>query len=209
MVARVVTISATYGSGGSLVGPAVAERLDLPFLDRAIPAAVAHSLEVPLADVLAREERRPGLLARMLSALSAGDVALGAQPAANPPGTATEDAFQATTEEVLRAAAVTGAVVLGRAGALVLAREPQALHVRLDGPAERRVADVVAREGLDAATARRRQEETDRAREDYVRHFYRADPRRADHYHLVIDTTWIGVPLAVELIVQAAQAVTG
>ena len=41
---RVVTISASYGAHGDMVGHALVERLDLPFLDRAIPAAVAHQL---------------------------------------------------------------------------------------------------------------------------------------------------------------------
>ena len=36
--ARVVTVSATYGSGGSLVAPALASHLGLPFADRLIPA---------------------------------------------------------------------------------------------------------------------------------------------------------------------------
>ncbi|HEV7687897.1 MAG TPA: cytidylate kinase family protein, partial [Acidimicrobiia bacterium] len=36
--ARVVTISATYGSSGSLIAPALATRLGLPFADRLIPA---------------------------------------------------------------------------------------------------------------------------------------------------------------------------
>ena len=38
----VVTISATYGAGGSEIGPAVAAMLGLPFVDRAIPAGVAR-----------------------------------------------------------------------------------------------------------------------------------------------------------------------
>jgi hypothetical protein len=32
-----VTIAATHGYGGSVIGPAVAERLGLPFVERAIP----------------------------------------------------------------------------------------------------------------------------------------------------------------------------
>jgi hypothetical protein len=36
------TIAAAYGSGGRVIGPAVAERLGLPFVDRAIPSY--HSL---------------------------------------------------------------------------------------------------------------------------------------------------------------------
>ena len=42
-----VTISAAYGAGGSLVGPRVAERLGVRFLDRASPVSVADHLEVP------------------------------------------------------------------------------------------------------------------------------------------------------------------
>ena len=47
----VVTISAAYGTGGEAVGRAVAGGLGLPFLDRAIPAAVAKELMAPLTDV--------------------------------------------------------------------------------------------------------------------------------------------------------------
>ena len=45
----VVTVSAAYGAGGAEVAPAVAERLGLAFVDRAIPAQVAGRLGVPVA----------------------------------------------------------------------------------------------------------------------------------------------------------------
>ena len=41
---RVVTISASYGTHGDEIAHRVAERLDLPFLDRAIPASTAQQL---------------------------------------------------------------------------------------------------------------------------------------------------------------------
>ena len=37
----VITLAALFGAGGSVVGPRVAERLGVPFLDRQIPDAVA------------------------------------------------------------------------------------------------------------------------------------------------------------------------
>ena len=46
-----VTISSAYGALGSEVGHAVAAELDVPFLDRAIPAEVAEQLAVPLAEL--------------------------------------------------------------------------------------------------------------------------------------------------------------
>lgn len=41
-VKPVVTLAALYGSGESVIGPRVAERLGVPFLDREIPEAVAQ-----------------------------------------------------------------------------------------------------------------------------------------------------------------------
>jgi cytidylate kinase len=47
---------------------------------------------------------------------------------------------------------------------------------------------------------------TDRAREAYVRHFYRCDPESAQHYHLVLDSTALPVETVVDLVVTAARA---
>ena len=41
---RLIALSAAYGAGGSIIGPALADRLGVPFLDRAIPLAVADRL---------------------------------------------------------------------------------------------------------------------------------------------------------------------
>lgn len=55
-VRPVVTISAAYGAGGGFVGPRVAERLGVTFLDRAIPASVAADLAEAPEEVLAVED---------------------------------------------------------------------------------------------------------------------------------------------------------
>jgi hypothetical protein len=39
-----VTVSASYGSGGSEVAPALARRLDVPFVDRVVSPELAHRL---------------------------------------------------------------------------------------------------------------------------------------------------------------------
>ena len=64
VTAPVVTISAPYGTGGPIIGRMVAERFDVPFLDRAIPVAVAQTLAVSIDDAEAHDEhaanpRRP------------------------------------------------------------------------------------------------------------------------------------------------------
>jgi len=201
----VVTVSASYGAGGSEIGPAVAAVLGLPFVDRAVPVEVARKLDVPLDEAERQDDSVDTGLWRVISSMALVPELAGAGPLAYRSFT-DEHAFREKTEEVLREIAVRGGVVLGRAAALVLSDVPQALHVRLDGPVEDRVAAVLARSGRREAEIRRELRSNDAAREAYVRHFYRADPTQARHYHLVIDTTAIPWETAVELVVTAARA---
>ncbi|GAA3580752.1 hypothetical protein GCM10022419_072800 [Nonomuraea rosea] len=206
---QVVTISATYGTAGSQIGPAVAERLGVPFVDRAIPSAVAEELGCSLEEALAHDDRAEHGLGRLLSGamrlptVTFGGVDMyvpGAMPL--PP-----EEFVRRTERMLRDMARNqGGVFLGRAGAMVLADHPGALHVRLDAPIKRRIRQTATLGELSEREARRIIEDNDRARTAYVRHFYRADPADPCQYHLVVDSTTIPVPACVELIVTAAEA---
>ncbi|NUP00654.1 MAG: cytidylate kinase-like family protein [Nonomuraea sp.] len=206
---RVVTISAAYGTAGSHIGPAVAERLGVPFVDRAIPGAVAQELGCTLEEALAHDDRAEHGLGRLLSgAIRLPTVTFGGVdmyvPGAMP---LPAEEFVRRTERMLKeTAAAQGGVFLGRAGALVLAGHPGALHVRLDAPLDRRVLQTATLGEMSEREARRVIEDNDRARTAYVRHFYRADAADARHYHLVLDSTTIPVPTCVELIVTAAEA---
>jgi cytidylate kinase len=189
-----VTLSASYGAGGSRIGPDLAALLDVPFLDRAIPAAVADNLSVSADEVLAHDESVGGLLARIRSSL-----------ALSPEHD--EDYFRLETERVLRERAATGdGVVLGRAAAVVLRGDSRALHVRLGGPVDWRIAQAMTLEGIDMKEAERRLKQNDTAREGYVRHYYGVDAHDPRLYHLVIDSTAIPFEACVELIAAAARA---
>lgn len=203
---HVVTISATFGSGGSVVGPAVAERLGVSFLDRAIPASVAGDLGVPLEEVVSRDEQVQSRLTRFLAAAApaSAEWMIGEGP---PRGTLLRDEhLLACTQEAIRRSATEGGVILGRAAAIVLRDHPTALHVRLDGDPERRVRQAMTILGLTEQEAREAMARNDTARAAYVRHFYRADAASAEHYHLVLDSTRIPREACVEAIVGAATA---
>jgi cytidylate kinase len=189
-----ITLSASYGSGGGRVGPELADALGVSFLDRAIPTSVADHLAVSPDEALAHDESPGGLLARIRSSL-----------ALSPEHD--EDTFRLETERVLREQAATGkAVLLGRAAAVVLRDDERALHVRLDGPVERRVAQAALLEDIDFQEAERRLKRNDKAREGYVRHYYGADARDPRLYHLVIDSTAIPLDACVQVIALAARA---
>jgi hypothetical protein len=201
----VVTISAAYGAAGAEVAPAVAERLGLPFHDRAIPAQVAGRLGVSVAEAEANDETVVRGLWRLVASLGTmPDPVGGVLPTAALPD---ERAYREQTERVLAEIADgAGGVVLGRAGAIVLGERPGVLHVRLDGPRDRRLEAACARSDRPRDEVRREMEANDRTREAYVQHFYRCDPRDPAHYHLVIDSTAIALDDCTDLIVQAAYA---
>ena len=201
----IVTVSAPYGAGGAEVAPAVAERLGLPFHDRAIPAQVAARLGVPVAEAEANDETVVRGLWRLVTSLGAmPDPAGGVVHSAT---TVDEQSYRQQTEKILKEIADgEGGVVLGRAGAMVLRDRPDALHVRLDGPPELRLRDAIARSGRPEAEVRRLMETNDRTREAYVRHFYRTDPAKCRHYHLVVDSTALPLDTVVDLVVTAARA---
>ncbi|WP_327109425.1 cytidylate kinase-like family protein [Nonomuraea glycinis] len=206
---RVVTISATYGTAGGHIGPAVAESLGVPFVDRAIAGAVAQELGCTLEEALAHDDRAEHGLGRLLfSAMRLPTVTFGGVdmyvPGALPH--APEEFVRHTERILVETARAQGGVFLGRGGAVLLADHPGALHVRLDAPLARRIRQTATLGGLSERGARKIIEDNDRARVAYVRHFYRRDPADVSLYHLVLDSTAIPVATCVDLIVSAAEA---
>jgi cytidylate kinase len=201
-----VALSASYGAGGSVVGPAVATRLDVPFVDRAIPLAVADRLEVPVDDATAHDERVKGSwLERVLSGFLGGDPAA---PTPLPAETVSAEDFRRATEEVLLQQATSGqGVILGRAAVVVLRDDPRVLRVRLDGPAQRRVRQAMRLDGnLDRERAERTLRQFDRTHDAYALQFYGVNIRDPALYHVVLDSTAIELEACVEIIALAASA---
>ena len=106
----VVTISSAYGALGTEVGLAVSSELEVPFLDRAIPAAVAKKLAVPLEQAEDRDEALAGLFERLLSSfVTMGSVYGSSVPPVEVPD---EAAFRAATEQTILDHASSGAAVI-------------------------------------------------------------------------------------------------
>src|SRR5690625_2946938 len=230
-MAYVVTVSAAFGAGGSVIGPALAERLGVAFVDRAIPQAVARDIGCTLQDVLEHDDRAPTGIQRLLAgaarlpAVTPGSVDMTFVHVTEGQGRLLFDQeFVERTEDAIRGVADTGGVILGRAAACVLADYPGAVHVRLDGPPERRLAQAAslreqapgpgfaadaagAGEGDEAGAERRWHPPTmrdlrdnDRARSAYVRRFYRVDPASPALYHVALDTTAVALETCVDVI---------
>ena len=200
----VVTISAAYGCGGGFIGPRVADRLGVGFVDRAVSAAVAAEVAARADEVEGFEDVLGRGMTRWLSMFA--DVA-GIWGGISPPDLWFHDtrSYKCHIDDILHRLAEEGAVILGRGAQIVLRDVSQALHVRLDGPVERRIAQAVELGGLDPDAARRGQHHADAARERYIRHLYHRDVADPRFYHLLMDATSLPWATCVEIIVSAVQ----
>jgi Cytidylate kinase-like family len=198
-----VAVSAAYGAAGSHIAPAVAQRLGVPFVDRAIPLEVADRLEIPVEDALAHEERPGGsLVERLLSGFRGADTGA---PAPLPPDIVSAEDFHRASREVLLARAATGdGVILGRGAVAALREDPRVLRVRLTGPVNRRIEQALRLGAPGREAAERALRQLDRAHADYLRQFYDVDIDDSSLYHLVIDATAFAPEIVIDLIAQAA-----
>lgn len=200
----VVTISASYAAGGSEIGPRVAERLGIPFVDRAVPVAVARELKMSVEEASAVEENAPTRLWSLFAGLAP---LVNGMPVAWPDEAVANERqlIEQTGMQIRKMAESGGCVILGRAAAVVLADHAQALHVRLDGALEGRIQAAMRQHSIDYDAAATAQRSNDRIRSGYVKHNYGVDPASPTLYHLVLDTVRLGWKPAEDLILHAAR----
>jgi len=187
----VVTLFESYGSGASVVGPRVAALLGVPFIGQRF-----SSDEIERAE--AERDARGGLLPRLVRSLSRGAAGVEANAGVIP----TDEEHGSVLDNVreLRKAVADGGVVVGRNATVILADHPNALHVKLDGPVEQRVARAAAEAGIDLALAAKRQVREDRVRAEMSLRLHNWDPRQNDRFDLVINTGSIALDKAAEII---------
>ena len=117
---RVVTLSAGYGAGASIVGPSVAERLGLPYLERVFSPSLVRAAAAG-SEGTTREEHSARFLDRLVDSLAGIPLDLGAG-APQPVEDVNADE-QVRNEMEAGIATLTrppGGVVRGRGGMIVL-----------------------------------------------------------------------------------------
>ncbi len=190
----IVTFFEEYGSGAERVAPRVAERLGVPYVTQRF-----SSDEIEAAET--RDDPDDTLLGRIFAAFSPPIVADAA--IAWSMDAMADDATVTENTASVHAAVKDGGVILGRSATQILAGVPGALHVKLIGPVEDRVARAAAEAGIDLDRARRRQQREDRVRVDMSKRFYRWDPSDDAPFDLVVNTGQFDLDQAVEVIVHA------
>jgi cytidylate kinase len=196
-----VTISRQYGAGGSEVARRVADALGWRLVDNELVERVGARAGLSAEEVAGMEERSPSFIERLAQVLAT------ATPELFPPATGTvpelsEATLVRITEAVVAEAAAEGrAVLVGRAAPAVLAREREALHVKLVASRPFRIRVAATRLGTDLKDAERVVQQTDAQRERYHREHYARDWNDPVGYHMVLNTERLGYEGTVAIIV--------
>jgi cytidylate kinase len=183
----VLTISHQYGSGGSRVARELGRRLRWSVWDKEIVRKIASQYKVAEEYVEAKDERVDSIIERMVGLFGMGGFESTYE--IPPPLWLTDAQLARMTRTIIEEVAKEGnTVIVGRAGNLVLANDPRALHVFLLAPLEVRISRVMQAEGLSRGDAERRVSGMDKLRTHYVHTFYHASWNDPTQYHLAVDS---------------------
>jgi cytidylate kinase len=196
--APVVTLFESYGSGAEYVGARVAEALGVDFLTQRYSSS-------RLEEVAALGPQDGDSAFMRFLTLFGHENTDHLDNLLIPSDQAGDNDLVMENNRTLISATAAGGVVLGRNATVVLADNPKALHVKLDGPVEVRIARAAQQAGIDRERASRRQVHEDEVRAAMSQRLYNWDPRENDHYDLVINTGRVDLDTAVEIIVAASQ----
>lgn len=201
----IITVSREMGAGGSEVARQVADALGWRVVDDEIVDQIAARSGLTPAEVREREERAPSFFERLLLMLTrAAPEILSAPSDENPE--AEEARLVKITESVVEDLAREGRIVLvGRAAPAVLAGERDGLHVKIVAPRADRSRTVAERLGLTGAEAEDRVRHSDANRARYHEQYYHRDWNDASRYHMVLNTSALGIAHVVATVVGRAK----
>lgn len=188
----IVTIFESDGSGGTEIGPRVAEALGVPFTAQRFSSEQLADTD---DEVLQSESGFDRFLRSINYTGTADSTMAQASELSDRDEVATEN-----TQEILQAVA-NGGVVMGRNATIVLNQAVGALHVRLTAPIDRRVERVAHLSGLNEEQSRARIRHEEELRAYMSKRLYNWDPFDDEYYDLVINTATVTYEQVVEMIV--------
>jgi cytidylate kinase len=208
MACTVVCISRALGAGGAEIGRLVAEQLGFTHADEEVVAGAAARAGID-AESVADEERRKSRAARILEALA---MSVDAGLVAEVPLRAGDDALSSAEIRTLvrdtieDLAAKGNVVIVAHAASHALPARPDVLRVLVTASPEVRAERLGHSRGLDRADAARAVKESDAERRDYLKRFYDLKDELPTQYDLVLNTDFLSVDRAVQLIALAASS---
>ncbi len=186
----VITINRELGSGGRTVGRLLAEKLGVPFYDKAVIKALQEKFNLTTEEIERLKGRKHSWWAdveRILK-IDAGmsmDYYLPKKDSV-PDLLTTDEMFKTETLILQDLAAEKSCVVAGRSGFHVFRDHPNHLSILIQASKEYRIVRVARKQNISEDEARKTIEKVDKMRENYVKKYTGTSRYDTRNYQLVI-----------------------
>lgn len=191
---KIITISREFGSGGRTIGREVARQLGVPCYDKELIEKIAEESGYAKAYVEDESEYAPnsGSLAYMFLGRGMD-------------GLANADRLWIAQEKVIRDLAEQGAcVIVGRCADYILRERTDCMNVFVYADKAFRAERIVKQYGESSVEPEKRLADKDKKRKLNYKYFTEQEWGKRQNYHLCINSGFIGIDQAAELIVKAA-----
>ena len=186
----VITINRELGSGGRTIGRLLAERLDVPYYDKALIDALQAMYHYSVEEIEQLKGRKHSWWAEVERILKIG-------PGMNsdfympkkgdePDLLSTDDIFNTETLILQDLAIEKSCVIAGRSGFFVFRAHPNHLNILIQASIPFRVERVMRKQNLSEEEARKTIEKVDKMRENYMNKYAKTSRYDTRNYDLVI-----------------------
>lgn len=194
MTHRIITINRTYGSGGRLLGRALAEKLGIHFYDKELIHLASEENDIPYDELVKVDEKKANQWRLPIKE----QMQMQPQYHFHPMN---DVLFETQSKIIKELAEKEDCVIVGRCANHILG--DKCLSVFFDAPIEQRVQTVMQRLGREEKSARAMVRKTDKARKSYYEFFTDDDWKDLANYNLCIDTSRFSKDFILNMLAEA------
>ncbi len=190
---KVVTISREYGAGGSTIGKAVADRLGIEYLDKAIILTTAYEAGVDAKDVFKLTETGPSKFSSVFDFY-------------NKP--LNEKLFAAQSEVIKLFGERGNCLIVGRNANSILREYDDTLHVFIHGSLDFRRNHMMKKEMYKGVSVDKMNDlikTVDKRRKKYCDYYTGTEFGDAKNYDLCLDSSRLGFEKCIDIICDLAK----
>ncbi len=185
-----ITISREAGSGGKIVAGLAAKKLGFKFYHKSLIELTAKKAKQRKALIAGLDERDRSFMDDLVHSLL------------NPEYVSEQTYIKSLCEVILSLARKGNCIILGRGGNFITSQYG-GLHVRVAAPFLIRAGYTSQYEGYTLYEAKERVKKFDKRRKQFVKQYFSHDPSNSNYYDLLINTTYLSVEQAADIVVAA------
>ena len=194
----IITISKGVGTDSEKIASKAAEKLGYEYIGKNLLAKIAKELNISKSDAKMYTQASSSRLMRYVDKYTCSIVQ---KVVDHEYGCFDDDKYYSVTKKLVEDVYEEGnAIILGWGAQCILKDKPNTLHVRFIQSEEKKIAAVMEKQKMDAASAKEYIKKEEAELMQYIKHYFKEDWNNVHLYNLVIDTGNNSIAQAVDMI---------